>query len=355
MSSRSKEAAAAKDGIIHGMRYIAKCSEEDYINFLIASPKVVSCTEAARVQPDQPDPPAHDSFTRLLRELKPDPHKLWQEAQPLVNLQSGLLIIDDTMLDKPYAHKMALLYRLWSGKHHDVVQGINLITLLWSDGECHIPCDYRLYDKDNDALSKNDHFVAMLEQAAARGFKPGCVAFDSWYSRLENLKVVREHHWVWLTQFKSNRQVNPDGSGNRAIREVEIGSEGRIVHLRGYGFIKVFKMVAQDGDIEYWATNDLQMSEATRQAIARARWKIEAYHRGLKQYCGVERAQVRQERSQRNHIGLAIRAFLRLELARLKTERSWFESKTSIVREAVRAYLAAPAMTMLPNTMLLHA
>ena len=119
--------------------------------------------------------------------------------------------------------------------------------------------------------------------------------------------------------------------------------------------IKVFKMVAQDGDIEYWATNDLQMSEVSRAAIARARWKIEAYHRGLKQYCGVERAQVRQERSIRNHIGLAIRAFLRLELARLKSERSWHESKTSIVREAVRAYLAAPTMTMLPATTSAHA
>ncbi len=337
------------------MRYIAKCNEQDYINFLIASPKVVSCTEAARVQPSQADPPAHDSFTRLLRELKPDPDKLWQEAAPLVELHSGLLIVDDTLLDKPYAQKMALVSRQWSGKHHAVVQGIDLITLLWTDGERHIPCDYRIYDKANDNLSKNDHFVAMLEQAAARGLNPSCVGFDSWYSGLENLKVVREHKWVWLTQLKSNRQVNPDKNGNRAIREVEIDSEGSIVHLRGYGLIKVFKKVANDGDVEYWATNDLQMSEARRAALARARWKVEAYHRGLKQYCGVERAQVRQERSIRNHIGMAIRAFLRLELARLKSERSWHESKTSIVREAVRAYLTTPTMTMRPATTLLHA
>ena len=37
---------------------------EDYIDFLIATPKVCSATEAARVQPPKPRPPAHDAFTR---------------------------------------------------------------------------------------------------------------------------------------------------------------------------------------------------------------------------------------------------------------------------------------------------
>ncbi len=46
-----------------------KCQPEDYIDFLVASPRVVSGTEAARVQPPQADPPAHDAFTRLLHRL----------------------------------------------------------------------------------------------------------------------------------------------------------------------------------------------------------------------------------------------------------------------------------------------
>lgn len=43
-----------------------KCEEFAYINFLIASPKLVSATFAASCQPEQADPPAHDAFTRLL-------------------------------------------------------------------------------------------------------------------------------------------------------------------------------------------------------------------------------------------------------------------------------------------------
>jgi putative transposase len=273
----------------------------------------------------------------------------------LVEREGGLLIVDDRVLDKPYAQHIELVSRQWSGKHHAVVQGIDLITLLWTDGERHIPCDYRIYDKLNDKLSKNDHFRAMLGQARARDLHPYCVGFDSWYSSLDNLKAVRESRWRWLTQFKSNWQVNPDGRGNRAIRDIEIAPEGSIVHLRGYGYIKVFRIVTTDGDIEYWASNDLRMEEASRQGLAKARWKIEQYHRGLKQHCGVERAQVRIARSQRNHIGLAIRAFLRLEVERLRGGGSWFESKQDIVREAVRAYLTKPTITMPPNTKLLHA
>jgi hypothetical protein len=40
----------------------------------------------------------------------------------------------------------------------------------------------------------------------------------------------------------------------------------------------------------------------------------------LKQFTGVERAQFRRAVAQRNHIGFAIRAFVRLEAYRLRTE-----------------------------------
>ncbi|MBP3960465.1 hypothetical protein J8F10_35005 [Gemmata sp. G18] len=52
---------------------VPKVFPQDYIDFLIATPKGYSGTEAARVQPSQPDPPAHDAFTRLLARVEPDP------------------------------------------------------------------------------------------------------------------------------------------------------------------------------------------------------------------------------------------------------------------------------------------
>jgi putative transposase len=319
-----------------------KCRDTDYIDFLIASPRSFTCMEAAKVQPESTDPPAHDAFTRLLHRIEPDPETLWDEARPMVRLRGGLLVLDDSTLDKFYAKKIDLVARHWSGKHKRVVWGINLVTLVWTDGDRIIPCDYRIYDKAKDQLTKNDHFLAMLREAKARGFEPQCVAFDSWYSGLENLKAVRDCGWTFLTQLKANRRVNPGRQGLRPVSEAAIESTGTIVWLEGFGEVRVFKIVSRDGDIEYWATNDLAMDELTRLAHAEQCWAIENYHRGLKQCCGVERSQVRATRAQRNHIGLAIRAFLRLERHCFTTGVSWYEAKAEIYRGAVRAYIAHP-------------
>jgi putative transposase len=327
-----------------------KADELDYIHFLIAAQKVFTCTEAARSAPGNLDPPAHDAFTRLLRREPPDTGALWEEARTLVEPEWGLLVVDDTTLDKPYSKKMELVHRHWSGKHHRVVSGINLTTLLWSDREALVPTDFRVYDKPRDGLTKNDHFRVMLQMAKERGFEPRYVLFDSWYSSLENLKVIRDYGWRWLCRLKSNRLVNPDKkSGNFAIEEIEIPTEGRVVHLKAYGMVKVFRTVAKDGGAEHWATDDLKMSESDREELEGAGWGIETYHRALKQCCGVERAQVRGERAQRNHLGLALRAFLRLEANRLRNGVSWYEAKLSIVREAVREYLRQPLYLLTPT------
>ncbi len=52
---------------------------------------------------------------------------------------------------------------------------------------------------------------------------------------------------------------------------------------------------------------------------------------------------MRAGRAQRNHIGWAIRAFLRLKHHRIRVGRSWFETKMSIIRAAVQWYLSQPS------------
>lgn len=318
-----------------------KVHPSDYIDFLIATPKACSGAEAARVQPDQPDPPAHDAFTRLLTRLEPDPGALWAEAEPQVRRDDGVLVVDDSTLDKPYATAIELVTRHWSGKHRAVVQGINLVTLLWTDGDRHIPCDYRVYEKA-DGLTKNDHFAAMARTAHARGFAPRCVVFDGWYGSLGNLKLIRSLGWTWLTRLKSNRLVNKDRAGTQALKDTAIAATGTDVWLPGFGLVRVFGIATPDGGTAYWATNDLGMTDLTRVQFAEFSWAIESYHRGIKQCTGVERCQCRSARAQRNHIGLALRAFLRLEAHCFRRGISWVEAKTQLIRSAVRAYLERP-------------
>lgn len=323
-----------------------KCDELDYINFLIAAQKVFSSVEASKTHPAAEVAPAHDAYTRLLQRVPPDSQALWQEVEPFIERQGGVLVVDDTTLDKPYASQMALVTRHWSGKHRRVVQGINLISLVWSNRTCRLPCDFRLYDKAQDGLSKNDHFEHIVTTAHERGFEPEIVAFDSWYASLDNLKLVRACDWHWLTQLKGNRLVSLDHTGNRPISDILIPVQGCLVHLKGYGWVKVFKTVGTNGGVEYWATSQLDMTIEQAAFYALDAWQIEVYHRGLKQFTGIERAQYRLTVAQRNHIALAIRAFVRLEVHRLRSGVSWFEAKTGIIRSAMRLYLAHPTLTL---------
>ena len=148
-----------------------------------------------------------------------------------------------------------------------------------------------------DGLTMNDHFRAMVTTAHDRGFAPDCVAFDGWYSSLENLKLIRSLGWRWLTRLKVNRRVNLDQQGTKTVDETAIEAGGTVVHLQGYRLIRIFRIVFRDGDTEHWATDDLAMDELTRLAFVKRTWAIENDHRGLKPRCGVERCQTRSGRA----------------------------------------------------------
>ena len=110
----------------------------------------------------------------------------------------------------------------------------------------------------------------------------------------------------------------------------------------------MFPVTARDGGAEHWATSELGMTELGRFGLAQESRSIETVHRGLKRHTEVEKCQARLARSQLNHIGCAIRAFVRLEWHRWATGVSWQETKTAIIRAAIRGYLKEPR-TGLPN------
>ncbi len=312
-----------------------KVSVADYVGFLLASPTKFTCTEAARTQPDSVDA-AHDAYTRLLQRITENNNLLWEEAKELVTFK-GTLVLDDSTLDKPYANKIDLVTYHWSGNHHGVVKGINIISALWTNGKRIVPTDFRVYNK-TDGKTKNDHFRDLIRVAKDRRLHPDYVAFDSWYSSLDNLKLIRRLEWHWITRFKENRLVDPDKKGNKPISETSIPEGGCITHLKDYGFVKVFRLVSTNGDVEYWATSDLYMSEEKCKDQKDKSWNIEEYHRGIKQCCGVEGAQLQTANGQKNHILLSIVAFLKLEYERIKRGISWYEIKTAIIRDAIRLF-----------------
>ena len=130
---------------------------------------------------------------------------------------------------------------------------------------------------------------------------------------------------------------------------VEISPHGTRVWLEGYGLIKVFLIVSKDGDKQYWATGDLELTELERVTFAERSWKIEEYHRGIKQLTNIERCQMRAGRAQRNHIGLALRAFLRFEAYCFRTGVNWLEAKWQLLRPAIATFLRNPQYQLKTN------
>ena len=166
--------------------------------------------------------------------------------------------------------------------------------------------------------------------------------FDAWYNSLDNLKRLENFGWHWLNRLKSNRRVNPDRTGLRLINQCKITTTGKVVHLKGYGFVKVFRIESKDGTTDHWATRNLEMDELGRLRLSDACWKIEEYHCGLKHVTNVEGCQCRKAKVQRVHIGMALRVFLVIEKWCFYNGMNWLSAKWNILRDAIRSYRTNP-------------
>ena len=80
--------------------------------------------------------------------------------------------------------------------------------------------------------------------------------------------------------------------------------------------VRLFKVVALNGDIDWVITNDLDETVITQvaQNANELRWQIEEFHRELKQLTGSAKCQCRKARSQRNHLACCYHAWLSLKV-----------------------------------------
>lgn len=77
-----------------------KVASEAYIQFLIGTQVSASALEGERVEIGEHA--SHDSVTRFLQRGEEGAEELWNEAKEFVVGHSGVLVIDDSTLDKPY-------------------------------------------------------------------------------------------------------------------------------------------------------------------------------------------------------------------------------------------------------------
>jgi hypothetical protein len=208
-----------------------------------------------------------------------------------------------------------------------------------------------VYAPDIDHKSKNDHFREMFLQAVDhKPLKARTILFDAWYASAENLKLIHRRRWTFFTTLKSNRLVSLSKEGGYLhLDEIEWTADqlqhGVIVKLKEVPFkVRLFKVVASNGDIDWVITNDLDETVTTQvaQEANDVRWQVEELHRDFKQLTGSEKCQCRSGRAQRNHLACCYHAWVSLKVKAQQLGQTLYEVHASLFTEYLRAELAHP-------------
>ncbi|WP_414590171.1 transposase [Scytonema sp. PCC 10023] len=322
----------------------AKCALDTYTLFLLAESKYPGCTRLAEILEDL----SHDSVNRFLLRERYEPKDLFDEVQPHINLIGGTLSGDDTVIDKPYSDPSLteLIGYFWSGKHHRVVKGVQLITLYYTeDSGKSVPVNYRLYNKQ-DGKTKNDYLREMITEVLTWGLHPQMVTTDAWYASRENLKFLKNKGLGFLMGIAKNRSCSINGRDYTQVQNLEIPDEGLIVHLKSFGSVKVFQKTFKNEEKRYYImflTEEDALNQITRaefKVLHSIHWGIECYHRAIKQVCGIERFMVRTTEAIKTHFFSAIRAFTQLELMRAEELiENWYELQRNLSLQVARDFI----------------
>jgi len=358
-------------------------TKQQYIEYLVATPSNYTCTHLANHLEGEAAT-SHDSISDYLRREKLTPRRLWEVVQPLLHDSPGsYLVVDDSVQNKQYSQKIELVKLQYSGAEGGLVRGIGVVNLLHTSGEAgdFFPIDFRIYAPDCDGKTKNEHFLEMLIRAKSdKRLQANTVLFDAWYASVDNLKVIHRLGMVFLTTLKSNRLVSTSKEQYQASKKqgknkgyvhldtlewnVDTLRHGQLIKLQELPFlVRLFKLVAPNGDIEWVITNralDLEEADQDDQdtpgdAHARltaddvqdenaVRWQIEQLHRELKQLVGTEKCQCRQGRAQRNHLACCYLAWLTLKVHARKVGTTLYTAHANLLRDFLRAQLRQPTI-----------
>lgn len=293
---------------------------------------------------------SHDSINRFLERERFSPYDLFEEEKDKIEWRGGILSVDDSVLDKPYSDpkKAAFIDYFWSGKHHAIVKGINLISLFYTDIHgVSVPVNYRICDKSS-GKTKNDYFREMLMEVLAWGLTPAWVTGDSWYASLENLKFIRGKRLNFMFGVETNRIISAERGKYIQIQKFEgwLSDEIHTVYLKDYGMVRVCRQLYKNIYRYYiMSAADLNNLESITpidfERLHSTHWRIEQFHRAIKQVCHIERFQVRNENPIKNHIFCALKAFVRLELLRFNQVIShWYELRKNLYLSTIRNFIS---------------
>jgi len=173
---------------------------------------------------------------------------------------------------------------------------------------------------------------------------------DSWYTTMALFKWVERAGKICYCPLKSNRLVDERG-GPGTCEPLGLLSwsaqdvvHGKVLKVRGMpkeSKLKVFRVLVSTHRTDYLVTNELAQQEtAAAEAESGRRWTMEQFHREAKYLTGLEACQCRLARSQRNHIGLALRVWFRLKTLAYRTNQTVYQLKAGLLNAYMKQELS---------------
>src|SRR3954454_8608029 len=339
---------------------------ELYTDYLLSAFSYTTATGLSKMTNQEV---SHDKVTRFLSEEDLDSRVLWRLVKPLVRElekeeeEEGVLIIDDTIEEKPYTDESELV--CWHYDHSEGrnVKGINLLSALYRIGDVSIPVAFELVRKGEwvfnqkkgkwqrkSPQTKNELYRKMLGACQKNRIAFSYVLNDVWYASSENMRYIKEDlEKEFIMPLKSNRKVALSLEAKKRGEYEQVGSLAlepgtiREAYVEQVEFPlllvkQVFKN-EEDGSegVLYLVSSDTALDYERLTMIYQRRWKVEEYHKSLKSNASLAKSPTKTIRTQSNHCFAAIYAFVKLERMKLATKMNHFAVRSRIYLKAVQA------------------
>jgi hypothetical protein len=337
-----------------------------YSDYLIAS---TAKTTATGLEKATGGSISHDKITSFLSEEDFTSRHLWRLTKPTVRrmeTEEGIIIIDDTIEEKPYTDENELI--TWHFDHTvgRMVKGVNLLSALYYSGGMLIPIGFQPIKKTETVIdkktgkakkkasqTKNEYFRELLA-VAIRENRIQCrwVLSDVWYSGNDNMEYIQfELKKDFIMPLKANRLValSEDEKHQGQFRRVEeIGiaeHTARKIYLKDLPFPvllvkRIFKNEDGSTGVLYLVCSDLTVDTDTITSVYQKRWHIEEFHKSIKSNTGLAKSPTKTVRTQNNHFFASVYAYFKLELLKCHTKLNHFALKAKLYLQALKASLA---------------
>ena len=331
-------------------------SRLDYCQYLLVSQKNYTLTNFA----DHVDSLSHDQINRYLKSGKLTPRLLWEHVKSdVLQSKNGYILFDDTIVDKNFSHSIEGVRRQYSGNSHGIIKGIGVVTCVYVNPETKQfwAIDYRIFDPDIDGKSKLDHVNDIMNNIVyQKDLSFSKILMDSWYATKYLMLKIEKMGKIYYCPLKKNRLVDDSGGVERYKRieniswsdkELEAGKAVKINKFPKDHKVKLFRVQVSTNRTEHVATNDMtQNSAADARDECAVRWKIEEFHREVKQLTGLGQCQCRKRRIQKNHIACAMLVWVRLKQIACKTGQTIYQIKSGLLDDYLIQQLKNPTWKM---------